>query len=213
MEIKEITDQSLLDQFVGFQERSQFLQSWPWGEFQHTQQNKIVRLGVFDQEKLLGSAQIIEQVLPLGKKYWYLPRGPVVGARLPVEKFQAVWSTLLKEIVSRADRQRAMFLKIEPLLEKHSQQQFDALIKDYEAKSVHFVQPKDSWYLELNKSESELLASMHQKTRYNIRLAERKGVTVRTTNMIDDFEAFWQLMRETAKEDVYSRAWGEDNCC
>jgi lipid II:glycine glycyltransferase (peptidoglycan interpeptide bridge formation enzyme) len=203
MEVKEINNQQLLDKFVGSQDKSQFLQSWSWGEFQHSQRNKVIRLGLYDGENIIGSAQVLEQILPLGKKYWYIPRGPVVDAKLPVEKFQVVWRTLLKEIVSRADKQRAMFVKIEPPLEKYNQQLFDGLVQNYDIKGVKFVQPSDSWYLELNKSESELLAFMHQKTRYNIRLAERKGVTVRTTGVVDDFEVFWQLMRETAKRDKF----------
>jgi len=213
MEIKEITDKHLLDKLVGSQDRAQFLQSWQWGEFQHTQRNKIIRLGVFDQEKLLGSAQIIEQILPLGKKYWYIPRGPVVEAQLPVEKFQAVWGTLLKEIASRAEEQGAIFLKIEPPLEKYNQQLFDNLVQPYDAKIAHHIQPPNSQYLDLGKSEQELLTSMHQKTRYNIRLAERKGITVRSTSMIDDFETFWRLIKETAKRDKFrshSRSYYHD---
>lgn len=213
MEVREISNQQLFDRFVGSQAKSQFLQSWSWGEFQHSQQNKVLRLGAYDGEQLTGGAQIIEQVLPLGKKYWYLPRGPVVSDQIPIPKFQTAFRILLEEIVSRADKQGAMFLKIEPPLEKHSQQQFDSLVQNYDVKSTNLVQPKDSWYLELNKSESELLTSMHQKTRYNIRLAERKGVTVRTTNMINDFETFWRLMRATVKRDKFhshSRAYYHD---
>jgi len=60
--------------------------------------------------------------------------------------------------------------------------------------------------LGLDKTEEELLEAMHQKTRYSIRLSERKGVTVKiiTEDFEKYFEIFYELMTETAKRNCFS---------
>jgi len=213
MEIKEITEQKVLDAFIGLQKMSQFLQSWLWGEFQKKLGRKVWRLGVFEDDSLLGSVLVVRYILPLGRNYLYCPRGPIVEDQLlrlrqgsggrAMTEFQTVFKELLKEIVSRAQEQGTMFVKLEPPFEKSSQHVFEEITKDYNIYQVDFIQPQDSWYLDLEKSEEELLQNMHHKTRYNIRLAEKKNVTVRLAESDEDFEKFWQLNLVTVKRDQF----------
>jgi len=75
---------------------------------------------------------------------------------------------------------------------------------------VHQVPPKATLMVGLLGSEAELLGEMHEKTRYNIRLAERKGVEVREAGIQDGFEKFWHLIQETADRDhigIHSREY------
>lgn len=201
MEIKEVIEQKELDAFIGSQKRSQFLQSWPWGEFQRALPNKIIRLGVFEDEKILASAQIIERALPLGRKYWYVPRGPIVNIQLPISDYQLILKKLFDGIAGQAEKSGVMFVRCEPPIERSSQYTFEKLLKEYHLRPAPFVQPQDSWYLDIAPSPEEILSAMHPKTRYNIKLAERKGVTVRTAGAIDDFELFWKLVETTSKRD------------
>lgn len=201
MEIKEIVEQKELDAFIGSQPRSQFLQSWPWGEFQRALPTRIIRLGVYDGARLLGSAQIIERALPLGRKYWYLPRGPVMDDRLTIAKFQEAMRKLFMEIVNLANKATAMFVRCEPPILKSSQHHLDKLLADFNSRSVPFVQPQDSWFLNITKSAENLLSDMHPKTRYNIKLAEKKGVSIRIAGAINDFDAFWKLIEITSRRD------------
>ena len=65
------------------------------------------------------------------------------------------------------------------------------------------IQPKYVFRLDLsNKTEDELLASFNQKTRYNIRLAIKKGVTVRTGTK-EDLQTFYNIMKETGSRDNF----------
>lgn len=201
MEVREITNQLELDNFIGSQPRSQFLQSWQWGEFQHQLPSRVLRLGVWDNSELVGSAQIIERALPLGKKYWYIPRGPVVSSQLSVASFQSAFKQLLAEIMVRAEKAGAMFAKIEPPIELSSKYIFEKLMAGYHVRPAPFVQPSDAWYLDIAQPEEKLLSAMHPKTRYNIKLAERKGVAVRTAGTINDFDEFWKLIETTSKRD------------
>ncbi len=64
------------------------------------------------------------------------------------------------------------------------------------------VQPPDTVRVKLGSDEA-LLAGMHKKTRYNIGLAEKKGVLV-TTNGAEALGAWYALYRETAERDKIS---------
>jgi len=203
MEVKEINEVTILNSFIGSQARAQFLQSWAWGEFQRSLPNKIFRIGVWKDDKLVGSAQLIEHTLAMGRKYWYCPKGPVVNNQLSVNDYQVVLKELVDNIVSQGDEARAMFVKIEPPVEKSSLQVLEKTLQSYKWEKVKFVQPQDTLFLNLTKSEEELLKVMHQKTRYNIRLAEKKGVNVRFSREIGDFEAFWQLIKTTGKRNDF----------
>ena len=65
------------------------------------------------------------------------------------------------------------------------------------------VQPPTTVILDLGADSADLLAAMHKKNRYNIGLAERKGVTVRR-GTIDEIAAWYSLYRETASRDRIS---------
>ena len=64
------------------------------------------------------------------------------------------------------------------------------------------VQPSKTLVLDLTKSEDELLGKMHPKTRYNIRLAEKKGVRLEEAG-IESFDKFWELMGQTSDRDDF----------
>ena len=70
-------------------------------------------------------------------------------------------------------------------------------------KSKHPLFPAWTQVLDLNKSEEDLLKSFHPKTRYNIRLAEKKGVTVCEESNSSGFEKFSKLYFETTKRQKY----------
>jgi lipid II:glycine glycyltransferase (peptidoglycan interpeptide bridge formation enzyme) len=66
-------------------------------------------------------------------------------------------------------------------------------------------EPAQTLMLDLRKSEDEILAEMKQKTRYNIRLAEKRGVEIKESqNLEKDIEIFYEISRETAERDKIS---------
>jgi lipid II:glycine glycyltransferase (peptidoglycan interpeptide bridge formation enzyme) len=64
------------------------------------------------------------------------------------------------------------------------------------------IQPPNTVLVDLRPSSDEILAAMKQKTRYNIRLAAKKGVTVRQGNL-KDIPAFNKLMHQTGQRDQF----------
>ena len=147
----------------------------------------------------------------MGKSYFYCPRGPVINFQFPISNFQTISNELIlkyqkvlfflfKEIEKIAKKEKAVFLRFEPGI-KYPLSNIQYPI----ARTIN-VQPAKTIILDLAKTEEELLRAMHQKTRYNIRLAERKGVKIRivdSSNFAPDFEKFWEIMEETVRRDTF----------
>lgn len=195
------TDASAFRQFAEQQQSDQFLQSWDWGEFQVEVGRRVLRLVVHDeQDRPLGTAQVLSMPLPLGKKYFYLPRGPVFRAQAESAEKRAVVRVITRELREVASRGGEWWLRFEPpFLQDGEVRLADELRGEHMILPLNqTVQPQSTQLLDLLQSEEELLAGMHQKTRYNIRLAEKKDVHVSVDERPDAFEEFWRLMETTA---------------
>jgi lipid II:glycine glycyltransferase (peptidoglycan interpeptide bridge formation enzyme) len=91
---------------------------------------------------------------------------------------------------------RSLFTRIEPLIKKGEMRMNDPFL------AHRFYNPSTTALLDLTKSEEDLLAAMHQKTRYNIRVAQKHGVNVRVGTE-KDLAAFIRLSHETAERDRF----------
>lgn len=139
-----------------------------------------------DGEKIMAVVTIIRKSLFGPFFYWYAPRGPR-GEKKAID-------FLLLELKNK--KSEAVFLRLEPE-ELFSEEKIRNNLK----KSVD-LQPKKTLMLDLAKSEEELLKEMSQKTRYNIRLAEKKGVEI-SEGTEKDFAEFWRLMTLTGERDAF----------
>jgi lipid II:glycine glycyltransferase (peptidoglycan interpeptide bridge formation enzyme) len=119
---------------------------------------------------------------------------------MDVETSKDVLQELLKKLQERSElRGRALFWRLEPVV-------LDALGSYRLPPTAYLVpamNPQHTLLLDLSPSWEDLQVVMHQKTRYNIRVAERKGVTVRTSTAPDDLASFLRLMDETAERDGF----------
>ena len=169
------------NQFIS-QNNGFFLQSWQWGGFQESLGRKIWRI---EAQGLKGL--VIKYDLPIGKNYLYCPRGPV-GQSSELQSF-------LKEVKQIAKQEKSIFFKIEP--------ERDFKLSDYKfKKSSKQIQPSRTVVLDLTRPEQEILSAMHQKTRYSIRLAQRKGIKIKSGNH-DQIDTFLDLLVETAKRNKF----------
>lgn len=177
-------DRQRWDAFVAATDGGLFLQSWAWGEFQKALGLKHWRLVVEEDKKIAGVALAIKRALPLGKSWLYVPAYAKASAG-------EAWRVLQEKLRELAKGEKAIFIRVDPRLSSFS-------FGDGWIKAKREVQPKETLVLDLNKSEEELLGGMHAKTRYNIRLAEKKGVTVRFSRDEKDLEAFLQLAQSVS---------------
>ncbi|GAC1626667.1 MAG: hypothetical protein NVS4B11_23440 [Ktedonobacteraceae bacterium] len=68
---------------------------------------------------------------------------------------------------------------------------------------THAVQPLRTIMLDITSDETTLLARMKEKWRYNVRLAGRKGVTVRVAETLEDVQAWYTLLEATGERDRF----------
>jgi lipid II:glycine glycyltransferase (peptidoglycan interpeptide bridge formation enzyme) len=168
-----------------------FLQSEVWRKFQEAVGNKTF---IVKEESF--SASIIEHQLPVVGKYFYCPRGPIM-------KLDPSTTLGMTNVINLARRNKAGWIRIDP-----ENDQTLELIKNNISlpikKAPHDMQPREILVMDISKSEEELLAGMKSKTRYNINLAEKKGVSLRITNLYEytnsnDVDRFVELVKITAK--------------
>ncbi|MFH0830824.1 MAG: peptidoglycan bridge formation glycyltransferase FemA/FemB family protein, partial [Parcubacteria group bacterium] len=194
------SDAPTLDRFVQSELDSSLLQSWMWGEFQSSLGRTIARLGIKQAGELVASALLVKHELPLGQCYAYCPRGPVVRGQRRGRPDPRSLKQIHEELIKAARQWDAMFIRIDPPLSPGSQTHYQPL--GYRL-AVNQIQPRVTALLNLAQPREQLLAGMKQKTRYNIRLALKKNVSVRQSISPKDLEIFLELNRETTTRDQF----------
>jgi peptidoglycan pentaglycine glycine transferase (the first glycine) len=201
------------------------LQSWEWGQFKEHYGWKAERLCWVDPGGVAkAAAQVLSRSVASHFSILYCPRGPALD-----------WSdeelrpTILSELKAHAYSHKAIFAKIDPEIpigfdrlespveRKHPMG--EALLQDLKhlgwRSSREQIQFRNTMLLNLQPPEEELLAGMKQKTRYNIRLAAKRGVRVRKGTQAD-LDLLYQMYAETSLRDhftirdpgYYQHAWG-----
>jgi lipid II:glycine glycyltransferase (peptidoglycan interpeptide bridge formation enzyme) len=173
------------NRFLSEHPNTHLLQTGEWGELKGGFGWKPVR--IIDGNC---GVQILFRKLPLGFTIGYIPKS-VISDQSSSEQF---W----KEIDSVCRKHRAIFCKLEP--DSWSDSPLPAGEGLGVRVSPHNIQPPRTIIVNIKDSKEDILARMRQKTRYNIRLAEKKGVTVRAW---DDIESFHKMMLLTGRRDGF----------
>jgi len=151
------------------------LQSWEWGEFRKKWGNKVVRLSF---------GQLTLHRIPFTPyKIGMFIKGPA-----PTKK-------MFDELRALAKKENLIFIKLEPNVVK-DEKLIKLLMKNGAVRGKTLFTPTTFW-IDLTKSEDELLGGFHPKTRYNIRVAQKSGVEVSEDNSKEAFEKYLELTRET----------------
>jgi len=184
------------DAFVQAHPQAHLLQTSRWAELKGEFGWQASRAVLADaQGRPVAGASILMRKVA-GLKIAYVPKGPLVdwaGTDLT--------ASLLDAIEDESRRLGASVLKIEPELPDSLQNR--ALLHKYGfTPSKQTVQPRSTIVLDIGQDEETILARMKSKWRYNVRLAERKGVTVRAAGA-HDLDAFNRLMQTTGQRDHF----------
>jgi len=167
------------------QHHGSLLQSWRWGELQSRFGWQVERLCFDDGRAGLCSLQLTASLLP-GGAIAYVPRGPVI---VPSSRPEG-----LDVLTQRARARRALVLRIEP--EAPPDDDWSTLLPAAGWTLGTPVQPQVTSLLDLRPEVEPLRASFKPKTRYNLGLGERKGVTIVQSQ---DVAAFARLSAATAR--------------
>lgn len=223
MEVVEIkkSQKEEWNHFVAKNPYGSFLQSFEWGEFQQSLGRDCWKLKVKSEKHapyrngasgsglkvILGQTLVVKYDLPFGKSYLYSPHGPIIDPEPATSDPVTIFKALSKKVKEIAQEEKAIFWRMDPAAPDSTEER--TIFKELGLQKLsREIQPKKTLILDLTKSEKEILSQMHSKTRYNIRLAERKGVTaekitnyeLQIPNLVD---VLWGLIRKTAKRDGF----------
>ncbi|MCL4384371.1 peptidoglycan bridge formation glycyltransferase FemA/FemB family protein [Patescibacteria group bacterium] len=171
------------------------IQTWEWGDFLTSQGHKVYRLGVFENKKIVGGYSLnFHQIPKTNYTIGVFQRGPKVD------------QDMINNVTKIAKDENAIFVKFEPEV---IQKTFDEFSNETNLNvSMDFpnlvISPKVAFYpytyiVDLAQTEDELLEGMHQKTRYNIKVANRHNVEVVEATNDQGFEEYIKLLFDTTK--------------
>jgi lipid II:glycine glycyltransferase (peptidoglycan interpeptide bridge formation enzyme) len=152
-------------------------------------------------------ALVLWRSLPAGQSLGYVPRGPIAGDEAQLE-------TALARLAALARERRAIFLKVDP--------EIDADRGAGPLRAAGFRRAPDiqpviaTLELDLRPDEDALFAALEKDTRWSVRQADKRGVSLREANRDDDLRALYNLYAETGQRagfitrtwDYYRRMWG-----
>ncbi|GCF07187.1 lipid II:glycine glycyltransferase FemX [Dictyobacter arantiisoli] len=207
IKIQEIHDREQWNAFLLRQPHGHFLQSYEWGELNREQGDQIYRLGVVDDERLIGALSLTVAAVPLPlpkllPTWLYSARGPVLE-HLDV----SVLTQLLQQVEGVAQQERAVVLRVEPNV-ADDDPNLDTWLAVYHKagfqSNPNSVHGRRSWVLDLQPDRDALLHAFTPACRQRIYQAERQGVTIREACGEQDFHRYYELLKSSAElNDVF----------
>ncbi len=186
------------DDFVAAHPCAHILQTAEWGELKAAFGWAPQRVAVLEDGVPCAGALVLYRPLPLRLGVLaYVPRGPLVDWERSDERAE-----LIDALAAIARARQAITLIIEPNLPDEPRWHEILTVSGFRPSPLGSIQPRRTLVVDIGRDEADILAAMKPKTRYNIRLAQRKGVTV-WEGTESDFPAFHRLMAETAARDRF----------
>lgn len=191
------------DQFISQHPNGHFLQSWGWGELKASAGWHPLRLALWDtqEQHIVAAAQVLRRTVahvPLRAGHLaYIPKGPVLDWSQPL-----LCDALFSQLNAQLRSQGALTLRIE-LAQDTSNQYIKDQLASLQFRPAPTIQPLRTIMLDLTADEETLLAHMKEKWRYNVRLAERKGVSVRVAQTVEDVQSWYKLLQTTRERDQF----------
>jgi lipid II:glycine glycyltransferase (peptidoglycan interpeptide bridge formation enzyme) len=191
-------DPASWNQFVASTPCAHFQQSWEWGELAPQLGGRAVRLAALHDGTIAAAMQLFINPLSRTRKtHLYVPRGPAIS-----EASIKILGPLLDSARLLGEEEDSVGIRLEPNAADCSAS-WKASLSALGLRPIFPPsQPRSSWVLDISLDLDVLLANMKQKTRYNIRLAGRKGVEV-IEGSEHDLDAFYELYRETGERDDF----------
>ena len=199
----EENDKKRYKEFLLKSDRCNFQQSLEWGNVKVNWKKEVV-LSEDENGNIRGSLCIWIRKIPIFGNLMYSARGPVCDITN---------KEVLKDIKDGTDmlakKYKAFAIRMEPDIEKNNEEyrkiatELGYKIKDDSKDFKDEIQPRFVFRLDIKgKTKDELFQEFHQKTRYNVRLATKKGVVIKEGNR-EDLKAFHNIMIETGKRDEF----------
>lgn len=208
MQIYEIKDKKIWDDFVTAQSEHSFLHAFAWGEFNRSMDDKVWRLGVYDlapttaapiasKDKLIAVALVIKVHARRGN-FLFIPHGPVFDSNEKNSKFD-ILKLLTQEFKKVAKEEKVNFIRVSPIL-LDTEENIKIFKKLGYREAPIYMHAENTWVLPLDSDEENLLYGMRKNTRNLIRRAKKEEVSIISGNEYYLIDNFIKLYKETAKK-------------
>jgi lipid II:glycine glycyltransferase (peptidoglycan interpeptide bridge formation enzyme) len=198
-EIKQITDKQEWEDFVKNHVYTLFVQSWNHGEFYKNLGEDFWIFGVYKRGVLVGGSLVLSTHAKRGD-YLYLPYGPIIKDKNKTE----ILEILMSHIQKFAAKNNYDFIRVSPFNtdNKENSKQFKKL--GFKKAPIHAL-AENTWLLDLEPTEEELLSNMKKNHRNLIRRCIKKGVKIEVSDDKKDLQEFNKILDETAKRHNFYR--------
>jgi lipid II:glycine glycyltransferase (peptidoglycan interpeptide bridge formation enzyme) len=207
MRLQKIVGAEEISEVFNLADNGNFQQDFAWGEFQKSIGRESFRYMVLnDNGEPVLYVQLMAQSIA-GKKYFYAPFGPVFSNILDLKEKRQVFNYFAVEF--KKEQPKALFLRVETQENISDDERLSLLSNSHFKKTVD-LSPHKTLILGLEKTNSEILAGMKPKTRYNIKVAEKSGIEVKILNEVpvdsDDLNPF-DASADRAKVKTYTKEY------
>lgn len=183
------------DSFLAATPETGFMQSSWWADFRATTGYEHFGVTLKDRNAIVGGAVVLKLSYAPQSCFYYIPEGPV----LPGDEAIAaeVFGAILDDIDDRrkAEEQTVSHLRIEPRWQRLPS--FVRGFREIAPFADPFMEPRTTVCVDLRPPEADILAQMKPKGRYNIRVAQRHGVTVVEDTSDQGLTDFLRIYDET----------------
>ena len=206
MEIKEIANKEIWENFIRENSPQSLFQSWNWGDTitkiknERSNIKNLWRLGIYDNN-LVGIAQVVKTEAKRGI-FLHIRHGPIFS------KWNNHYLKFLLDYLNIfAKKEKAIFIRISPLIEDNSENRL--LMKKYNFRDapIHRLDGEVCWVLDINHEEM-IFAGMRKTHRYLIKQAQKFGVKIIKTVKPDKLDEFVKLYDLTSKRQHFVKHKG-----
>lgn len=191
--VKEVTDPNEWEDFLLSQKETPFFQSWWWGEVQQKSGSSVLRLGLYENDHLIGIVQSILVRAKRGSFYW-LRHGPVVANN----NWKLV-DVCIDELKKRAVKDGCSFIRMAPIVEDSEEYRKFFALRGFRPAPIHNMDAENAWVVDVDKTEDDLLKEMRKTTRYLVRKGEKMGIKIVKTTEKKHLSDFMALYASTAQ--------------
>ncbi len=173
------------------------LQAWEWGEFRKKTGVEVERVGFFENGKLVYGMQMTFHKIPyFNATAGYFPKGP-----MPDDE-------QMQTLLEIGKKHNALYVKLEPNIAipldvQSGQQSIQKYLLDQGCVPGRPLFSRHTFILDMTPTEEKLFENFKQKTRYNIRLAEKKGVQIVEDSTEQGLEDYLKILKETTKRQAF----------
>ncbi len=205
MIIQEITNKNIWNEFFSSNNAPSLHHTWAWGEFQKKLNYEILRLGIYDNKKLITIALVIKIRSKRGN-FLFIPHGPIFN--IPSENLSVtiqpnnesvilnVLNTVTNYLSELGQAEGYRFIRMAPIL-SNLPQHGDILKQAGYRTAPIYMHAETMWAVDISQSEEDLLKGMRKNTRYLVKKGIKDAIEITQYTTQESIDEFWRLYEQT----------------